>query len=137
MINLPRNNTELDAIFRNAPVPALSEFQGEYFVDMLTMLPSLRSFSHRKVFRKEAAGIRGCNVLLRDLPLGRFFVEESACEGFDGSALLINYNVPENILFRRVRDYVRRVDKDLYLGRFNILLFGKPRFLGYFTLTRN
>jgi len=134
---MPRNNTELDAIFRSAPVPSLSEFQGEYFVDMLTMLPSLRSFSHRKVFRKENGKIVGCNILFTRLALGRFFVEEALCEGFDSSrAVLINYNVPENILFGRVRDYVRRIDEDVYLGRFNILLFGKPHFMGYFTLTR-
>ena len=52
-MNLPKNNYKLTEIFKNARTPKLSEFNGEYFVDMLTILPSLRKFSHRKIFYSE------------------------------------------------------------------------------------
>jgi hypothetical protein len=139
MRRLPRNDKELAEIFRNAKEPELSEFNGEYEVDMLTKLPSLRRFSHRKVFSVEKDGMAGCNVLFRNQKWGHFFLEEGICHDPGPlKVIVINYDRRENtILTRGIRDFVRCVeDGNLYLGRFNVMLGGKLRFFGFFSLTK-
>lgn len=138
-MELPRNNLKLDDIFKSAAIPDGLELEGEYFVDMLTMITSLRRFSHRKVFYKENGRVLGHNLLLRNLKWGSFFLEEGAC-GEEGSlkALVINYGRKENsFVSNKIRDHVRCVEKGrLYLGRFNYLIMGKLCFLGYFSLSK-
>ncbi len=136
-MKLPENNLRLTEIFRNAATPDISEFSGEYLVDMLTVFPSLKRFSHRKVFYLENDKVSGYNVLL-SRTWGHFFLEEGICKKPDSlKAAVINYNRRENIfLTRRIRDHVRRIEKDIYLGRFNYLFYGRLYFLGYFLLEK-
>jgi hypothetical protein len=134
-MKLPRNHSRLTEIFKNARVPDIFEFQGEYLVDMLTVLPSLKNFSHRKTFLTENRQVKGCNILFKKKIWGHFFLEHGTWRGLD--VLVINYARKENSFSFRMIDYVRCVKKGtLYLGRFNYMLFGKPRFLGYFTLSK-
>jgi hypothetical protein len=126
-------------MFKSGRAPSSIEFIGEYGVDMLTAFPSLRRFAHRKVFEPTARGVAGRNVLFRNLCWGRFFLEEAVMPGPEKlKVVVINYDTGGNtVLTRRIRDYVRAVEgTDLYLGRFSVLLGGKPRFLGYFSLTK-
>jgi len=136
IMELPENKRALDEIFKNAESPDPSELSGEYFVDMLTGLPSLKRFNHRKVFRRENGQTAGCNIIFKNKKWGWFFLEQTA----DGSGRLetiINYGAPQNSLItKRIRDQVRRTGGGLYLGRFNYILFGKSRFLGYFSLAK-
>lgn len=119
-------------------MPDVAEFHGEYFVDMLTVLPSLKKFSHRKIFFAENNQVKGYNILFRKKIWGHFYLERGTCGDLDSAdVLVINYARRENSFSYRMIDYVRCVeDKTLYLGRFNYIIFGKPRFLGYFTLSR-
>ncbi|MQY66518.1 MAG: hypothetical protein GH147_08590 [Clostridia bacterium] len=106
---------------------------------MLTSLPSLRKFLHRKVFYHEKNRVLGYNVLLKNMIWGRFFLEEGICKEMDSiKAVVINYNKPENsFISNRIIDYVRCIKENtLYLGRFNYLLRGKFFFLGYFSLLK-
>ena len=137
-MKLPRNNSRLTAIFKNARVPDIDKFKGEYFVDMLTVLPSLKKLSHRKVFFNENNLVQGHNILLNNRIWGHFFLEHGTCEDVDSAdTIVINYARRENSFSFRMIDYVRCVEDDtLYLGRFNYMIFGKPRFLGYFTLSK-
>lgn len=138
-MDLPRKNRQLDEIFKNAAAPESSEFEGEYFVDMLTGLPSLRIFSHRKIFYRENEQIRGYNLLFEDFRWGCFFIEQGKiCELDSRGIIIINYDRKENsFISGKVRDYIRCLEKNrLHLGRFNYILAGKPRFLGYFSLKR-
>jgi hypothetical protein len=137
-MNLPKNDAKLTEIFKNARVPDALEFHGEYLVDMLTVLPSLKKYSHRKVFYTEHNMVKGYNILFQKKIWGHFFLEHGTCEDKDSAAVLvINYARRENYFSYRMIDYVRCVEDDtLYLGRFNYILFGKPRFLGYFTLLK-
>lgn len=138
-MQLPGDNNRLTDIFIRARVPDIFEFRGEYFVDMLTVLPSLKRFTHRKVFLTEHNKVKGYNILFRKKIWGHFFLEHGTCEDVDSAdAIVINYASRENSFFSyRMIDYVRCVENDtLYLGRFNYMLFGKPQFLGYFTLSR-
>ncbi len=107
MRRLPRNDKELAEIFRKAKKPELSEFNGEYEVDMLTMLPSLRCFSHRKVFSVEKDGVAGCNVLFRKQKWGHFFLEEGTCLNPELlRVIVVNYDRRENtILTSRGSDH--------------------------------
>lgn len=139
-MRLPRNNRELDDIFRSASVPDIAEFSGEYFVDMLTVLPSLRTFSHRKVFTADNEGVSGYNIIFRKLTWGRFYLEKGVSDALDAiPVIVINYNRTDNsIVFRGIRDHVRCLEKGLlYLGRFNYVVTGTPRFMGYFSLSRS
>ena len=137
-MKLPRNHSRLTEIFKNAGIPDIFEFHGEYLVDMLTVLPSLKNFSHRKVFFTENNRVKGYNILFRKKIWGHFFLEHGTYKGKDPlDVLVINYARRENSFSFRMIDYVRCIEDDtLYLGRFNYMLFGKPRFLGYFTLSK-
>ncbi|MFH0790068.1 MAG: hypothetical protein V2A64_00375 [Candidatus Omnitrophota bacterium] len=138
-MSLPKNNRRLGEIFKDAGLPEVSEFNGEYFVDMLTVLPSLKAFSHRKFFYSQNGKVIGYNILFTRKVWGHFFVEQGVCEAADSlPAVVINYNRTENsFISNRIRDYVRCIEKDkLYLGRFNYILRGKLYFLGYFSLSR-
>ncbi len=138
-MKLQGNTGELDKSFKEAGTPDISEFSGEYAVDMLTLIPSLRRFSHRKVFYQRNNRTEGHNVLLNNTTWGSFFLEQSICRELGSlNVVLINYNRDGNsFITRGIRDYLRCVEKDtLYLGRFNYIVLGKPRFRGYFSLTK-
>ncbi len=135
----PKNNSQLKTLFKNAQTPQANEFNGEYSVDMLTVLPSLKKFSHRKIFYPENNIITGHNILFKNTVWGHFVVEEGIYED-NGvfKIIVINYGLKKNSFISScIRDQVRRIEKDnLYLGRFNYLLKGKLHFLGYFSLTK-
>ncbi|MEW5760120.1 MAG: hypothetical protein AB1779_05085 [Candidatus Thermoplasmatota archaeon] len=138
-MNFPKNNYELKEIFKNAKTPKISEFDGEYFVDMLTVLPSLRKISHRKIFYSKNNKVFGYNVLFTDKIWGAFFLEEGICKEIDSlKVVVINYDRTENsFITKRIRDHVRCIEeKSLYIGRFNYLFGSNLRFLGYFSLSK-
>ena len=137
-MKLPGSNQELKEVFRNATHPVATELNGEYLVDMLTVFPSFKKFSHRKVIYRENDRVSGYNVLFNKI-WGRFIVEEDICKDVDSvKVAVINYNRPENsLLIRGIRDYLRCIEKDLlYIGRFNYLFLGRLQFLGYFSLEK-
>jgi len=137
-MQLPKNIQELGEIFRNAHCPELSEFKGEYLVDMLT-LPSFKRISHRKFFYHEDAHVKGYNMFFTDIKWGSFFLEQGVCEGKNSvKAVIINYNIDGNLFITRgIRDYVRCIERGiLYIGRFKYVLMGKLYFLGYFSLSK-
>lgn len=137
-MKLPRNNRQLKEIFRKSTAPLPVDFHGEYVVDMLTVFPSFKRFSHRKVFYQEDGNVSGHNVLFHKI-WGRFFVEEAVCTDVDsGNIAVINYNRTENLPpVRRIRDHIRCVEKDtFYIGRFHYSLLGRLYFLGYFSLEK-
>lgn len=138
MKQLPKTNPELTAIFRNAAPPVLSELSGEYRVDMLTVFPSLKRFSHRKIFYKKDDVVLGYNLLFGKT-WGRFYVEEEIPgKGDNRKVAVINYNVTENLYpFRMIRDHVRYAESHgLYVGRFYYQVLGRLFFLGYFSLEK-
>jgi hypothetical protein len=139
MTSLPKSSRDLREVFRNARTPEVTEFHGEYLVRMLTAMPSLHGLKHRKSFRNDQKGTVGKNIVSRNFVWGNFFLEEGTMPGPEKlKVVVINYDAPGNtILTRRIRDLVRAVEGDrLYLGRFNMLINGKLRFLGYFSLTK-
>jgi len=137
-MKLPQNNKKLDVIFQTATMPTLSEFRGDYVVEMLTGLPSLRKFSHRKIFYTDGHRVVGHNMLFTKKCWGYFFLELGVCKKLNLPVVIINYDkIKNSFVTSRIRDYVRCVEKDkLYLGRFNYFFMGKSRFLGYFSLSR-
>lgn len=136
-MKFPRDGRGLNEIFRNASDPVLSELAGEYLVDMLTVWPSFKRLSHRKIFYREDDKVLGYNVLL-NVTWGRFFIEEDICKDLGAvKVAVINYNKPKNLFHvRQIRDHIRYVEKGVYIGRFNYLLSGKMMFLGYFSLEK-
>ena len=135
----PKNNHHLKEIFKKAKTPKISKFSGEYFVDMLTVLPNLRKFSHRKFFYKQKDKVLGHNVLFTNKVWGRFFLEQGICKEIDSlGVIVINYKRRGNgFISNRIRDYVRCINENsLYIGRFNYLFLRKLYFLGYFSLLK-
>lgn len=132
----PINNRSLTEIFRIATVPEIPEFSGEYFVHMLTGLPNMRRLGHRKLFYAEDGKILGHNIIKR--PWGRFFLEAGVSDVDGRGVVVINYNREGNsFASRRIRDHVRCIEEQvLYIGRFNYIFVSRPRFLGYFLLSR-
>lgn len=92
--------------------------------------------SHRKVFYGNplSRAVNGWN--LTSYPWG-FFGTWAAGLGRSASRYL-DYDRKENgPILRRVADKIRTTDDpNVMVGKFFYLLFDKPRFLGYFTLTR-
>ncbi len=137
-MQLPNTFSELKEIFINADPPVLSGLEGEYLVDMLTIFPSFKRFSHRKVIYKEKGLMQGHNLLLGK-KWGYFMLEEDVCSVPDQKDVaVINYNIKVNsVIIRGIRDQIRCVNRDkLYIGRFNYMLSGRLIFLGYFSLEK-
>ncbi len=138
-MHLPKTFRELKDVFMHAVPPDPTELKGEYIVDMLTIFPSFKRFSHRKVFYSDNSSVMGHNELF-GMKWGHFFIEEAFCENVDQKrTIVINYNRRDNSpLIRGIRDQIRCVRKgEFYIGRFNYSFFGRLVFLGYFSLEKN
>lgn len=121
---------ELGALFKQGYCPDLEEFDGRYEVKMLGWL---------KFFPDNYKVVLACNGVNRlwgNKTWGHFEVRWWAMEDA-GKCLWLNYSVPGNgIITRRIRDLIRQLSDEFYIGKFHYVLFGKPRFLGYFILRR-
>ncbi len=135
---LPKSSSELKRLFETSSLPDIQRLHGEYLVDMLTVWPSFKKFSHRKVVYRKNGIVQGHNVLF-NMVWGRFTLEEGICRDVDsGGAALINYDSHENSFpVRRIRDYIRCVEGgNLYIGRFYYRISDRLQFLGYFSLEK-
>ena len=113
-------------LYNLGTTPNIEELPGKYEVKMLGWM---RWFPPNY---KEIRANRGVNLLFGQKRWGRFIVRDWLFKN-----LLLDYDVPGNgILSRRIRDYVRKLTDNVYIGEFCYVLFGKPRFLGYFILRR-
>lgn len=135
-MNLFSGKKQLDELFRESAAPEPELLDGEYAVDMLSGVPSLKIFGHKKIFRKEGNRIVGRNVIFQKINWGYFFLEKSEYGG--AKTCLINYNAEKNgFLSKRIRDHIRYDAKnDIFIGRFNLKFFGRLFFLGYFSLNK-
>ncbi len=127
-----RDNYTLRRVFSTSPCPTLHEFHGEYKIKMLSWyLPDFSRWNHRK----RIADGKGINIFWDDTTWGAFSVEYETISGVKYVAF--KYSVRQNnFILRGIRDFVRRVTDGIYLGTFNYNIAGKPRFLGYFLMTR-
>ena len=96
--------------------------------------PDLRILSHRKRFWLDGKNVVGCNVLLTDRKWGYFRVRS----GKDlERCTVIDYDFPVNTFTHRIVDEVRVTDyANLLIGKFCVVLAGRPRRVGWFTLRR-
>ena len=130
----PRSNRQLREMYDQGALPSPDEFAGEYAVDILTgPVPSGRVFGHRKRYTVEGGHRENCNVLFRNSRFGYFRLAESTvgqrCAVFD-------YDDRRNTILRRMRDHVRRVGDGAYLGSYNLLIGGRLRLVGYFSMVK-
>jgi hypothetical protein len=117
------------------PLYLLGEQGGpsEWMVRMLTgPVLDLGFLHHRKRFWLRGGRVVGCNILGKDFRWGFFTVEEG------DSFTTIDYSDERNDLSHLISDEVRLPDgpENLVVGSFRLKLFGKPRFVGYFSLRR-
>ena len=52
-MTFPKTHRQLNEIFKDAGTPEIHDLNGEYLVDMLTVFPSFKRFSHKKVIHKD------------------------------------------------------------------------------------
>ncbi|MGA1821498.1 MAG: hypothetical protein ACMUIG_03110 [Thermoplasmatota archaeon] len=140
MIELPKGNSRLTEVFKAGDAGSSRDLKGEFYVDILTGLPSLRKLNHRKRISIEKGDHRGFNTVFRKKKVfGHFKVEPDTCEELDSIKVIkLDYYVPENsFIMNRMIDRMRCIKRrKLYLGRYYLRLFGKHRFMGYFTLEK-
>ena len=121
---------ELQKIWNSATTPKVADLEGAYRVKMLSgFFQFLNTLGDIKVFRSNV----GYNVLGKDSVWGYFWLENAP------GKLIINYNrgINSNRMVRRIRDHIRYVaEHKYYIGKFNMVLGNKLRFLGWFTLTK-
>ena len=119
---------------------SIKDLKGEYYVDILTGLPSIRKLNHRKKITIDSKDHRGYNTVFKKKKVfGHFKVEPDTCEELDSLKVIkLDYYVPENsFIMNRMIDRMRCMErKRLYLGRYYLRLFGKHKFMGYFTLEK-
>ena len=119
---------KLNDLWRRAGTPGVCELRGEYAVKMLTgPLLALNLLRDKKKF--DGKGF-GHNILeVGNKRWGYFKLEQ------DNEMVVINYDC-ENRFGNNIRDHIKRIGADQYIGRFNLLIRKKLRFLGYFKLTK-
>jgi len=148
---------ELDELFAGADVPEEDELDGT--ASVLWLAGPAASFVPeplRKVRAALAASpvfpwkgmefeksfdddtLTGKNVFFNVDSGPRLFDFEARVDSseFDGAdCLVFDYDVEGNFLiFKQLRDEVRKLNSSLYLGRGNIVLGGEPRFIAYFSI---
>ncbi len=144
--------SELDDLYYDAATPEIQELEGKYTgavvegrmfplhseeaLDLLNM--SWMPWGGKKFYPIDEEEARGCNWYR----IGPF---EHNGYGFVGrhtpavygpaDAYIVDYDLPDNPgALRSVRDEVKRVNDDLYLGRTYMRIRGEHQFLMYFTL---
>ena len=116
----------------------MADLQGEFIVDILSFLPSLKRLSHRKVMLSKGKEGIGHNVLY-GRRWGHFLLTENTFKELGSlKAIQLSYDVEDNFyLMKHIRDYIRCIDKKtLYIGKFYYHLFGYPVLIGYFSLEK-
>ncbi len=137
-MKFPTSYHKLNKIFLNARDPEITELQGEYIVDILSWLPSLKRLNHRKIINVMENTGRGHNVVMGKT-WGRFSVTENTeKESVFHKALKLSYDNQDNsFLIRNIRDYIRCIeDNTLYIGKFFYRIFKRSVFIGYFSLKK-
>ena len=120
---------EVEELYEEGTIPEPEDLEGEFYV----VAPWFPWVSFELLKHRKDAGVdgEGDNVLLRDIRFGRFQLEK------DDSALLINYDLPENPgVMRRVIDRVRRLPDGRIVGKLYYRILGRKVFIMYFEMRR-
>ena len=122
------NKKELDKMWNEAATPEAHKLNGWYEVKILSGPGKIAGFFTRrwlKVLHKTTG-----NNCVDGKKEGHFLLSQAE------DSVLLNYDLPNNnFTWRRVKDYVRRVDNETLIGQLNIKGWKKYHFAGYFTLT--
>jgi hypothetical protein len=121
----------------------------QWRVNMLMggIYPLGRMVNHRKLFmRTRSVGrtvsrVIGCNIFFKSYSWGNFVVqpEFQTTSVDDRTVTLLDYSEPlfNNCIVSRIRDEIRTTGDDrTLLGRFNLEISARKRFVGFFSLWR-
>jgi hypothetical protein len=135
-MDFPRDNRSLDEMFKKGTAPAVNEFSGEYWVDILTgPVMSFRWAGHKKRFFTLDGKRVGMNLILCNIPFGHYDVYRGVCDDFaDLEVVVLDYGQKRNIFTRNMRDRVRKMADGVYLGRYCGQEKDRVVFKGYFSL---
>lgn len=137
-MKFPKNNNELDVIYKKSKKAGIKEFTGDYRVNMLTgSIPDFSFAGHCKRFYLKDSKLTGHNIVLKIFTFGHFVVEKGECKDFNKmEAVILNYGKNNNILTKNILDKLRKIEEGVFLGRYYSIKTGKPVFKGYFSLIR-
>ncbi|MBI2591608.1 MAG: hypothetical protein HYW34_02940 [Candidatus Brennerbacteria bacterium] len=136
-----KNKEILSEIYKNGSSPDPIELKGIYKITMQTgIIPNLSWLGHIKTFSHFISpynfNVVGCNSFNGWFRWGYFEVQRHYLS-VSPFFTVIDYDLKANWLSRRIKDTIVTImPKQLYLGKFHYMIFGKPRFLGYFTMER-
>jgi len=136
-MKFPKSNKELDVLFLSGKNPVAQDFVGEqYYVDILTGIPSARRFNHRKLFFKDGDLYHGNNIVFGSYNFGYFNMEQANDAALNVPVLVLNYHQPKtSFLFKNMIDHIVELEnKANYLGRYYMQDGDKLKFDGYFSL---
>lgn len=118
--------------WKGANNPRIEELQGRFRVDILsgpfkTMAPFV------KTWEKEITKAWGHNII-NDKVTGRFTLVRTIG---DNPLLYLDYDSAQKPAYwSRMKDEIRLVESKVFLGKIWMMIWGKYRFMGYFSLTR-
>ena len=124
---------DLDIQWQEAIVPFVENMEGQFRVDILSGIFRLWACQFH-TWTKKITGIAGFN-------LQRSSFDLKMC-GYFGLWKLrefvqLDYSDKRNSkTWRRLEDHVKQVNPDYFLGKIYMEIWGKNRFMGYFSLTR-
>jgi len=99
------------------------------------MIPNFRWAGHRKRFFSENRNKIGNNIILSNTVFGHFKVKLGQCDDLNNlKVLILDYGEKKNFLTRSVRDKIRKIEKESFLGRYYNFIDGVYHFKGYFSL---
>jgi len=137
-MQFPWSYKKLHQLFLDASDPDIDDVQGEFIVDMLSFLPSMKWLSHRKIITHDGSRHCGHNTL-PGFTWGRFALTGKTFKKWGSvKTVMFNYDPGKNFfLLKNIRDYIRCIEeKKLYIGKFYYQFFGYPLLIGYFSLEK-
>lgn len=130
----------LNKMYEEGLSPDPDELQGDYDIQMLTgIIPDFSRIGHIKRFYHYRGDhtvniVSGHNVFAGKLPWGYFLALK---EQWSRMETVINYGSSGNWFSGRIRDTLSTVEAGrVYLGKFHLVIFGKPRFFGFFSMIK-
>lgn len=124
-----------DKLWKDSYPATIGELQGTFEVKILSgwFRPMGAMYS---IWQKMIENEKGCNMQDNEIS-GHFLLSYSEWDKKDNFYICFDYNQPQNTgLWLRLQDHVRQISKNYFIGKIYLKIWGKYRFMGYFSLLR-
>jgi hypothetical protein len=119
----------LDEIWEVGTRPDLEQFYGKFNVGILSGIFRILNFRYKSWY-KDIGLTFGKNI--RNGKKEGYFYKHYTSE-----KCILDYDLSDNnVTWNRLNDHVKQLTPDYFIGKIYFKLWGKYRFMGYFSLTR-